>query len=57
MSNSYEMEKGLNELKVNELRNELEKRGLDKNGIKVALVDRLEHVNIFYSFTHIFISN
>ncbi|VDP16282.1 unnamed protein product, partial [Onchocerca flexuosa] len=32
----------LNELRVFELKQELEKRGLDKSGIKLALVERLE---------------
>lgn len=34
----------LNELRVFELKQELEKRGLDKSGIKLALVERLEEV-------------
>lgn len=33
------------ELKVVELRQELEKLGLDKNGVKLMLVDRLVAVN------------
>ncbi|KAI1728355.1 alpha/beta hydrolase fold domain-containing protein [Ditylenchus destructor] len=32
----------ISELKVNELRAELEKRGLDKGGVKVTLLERLE---------------
>ncbi|VDN26560.1 unnamed protein product [Gongylonema pulchrum] len=32
----------LSELRVFELKQELEKRGLDKSGIKLALVERLE---------------
>lgn len=39
-----EVKKSLMELKVSELKNELEKRGLDKNGVKVTLVERLEKV-------------
>lgn len=34
----------LSELRVFELKQELEKRGLDKSGIKLALVERLEEV-------------
>lgn len=34
----------LGELRVFELKQELEKRGLDKSGIKLALVERLEEV-------------
>uniref|UniRef100_A0A914BWP6 Uncharacterized protein n=1 Tax=Acrobeloides nanus TaxID=290746 RepID=A0A914BWP6_9BILA len=37
-----ETKKTLAELKVAELKNELEKRGLDKNGVKVTLSERLE---------------
>lgn len=40
-----ECKKALHELKVSELRSELEKRGIDKNGIKAALIERLEQVN------------
>lgn len=39
-----ETKKTLVELKVAELKNELEKRGLDKNGVKVTLSERLEKV-------------
>uniref|UniRef100_A0A1I7XPN7 sn-1-specific diacylglycerol lipase ABHD11 n=1 Tax=Heterorhabditis bacteriophora TaxID=37862 RepID=A0A1I7XPN7_HETBA len=46
---SIQMESGsdkklLSELRVTELRQELEKRSLDKNGIKIILADRLEKV-------------
>lgn len=37
----------INELRVFELKQELEKRGLDKSGIKLALVERLEAVCLF----------
>ena len=37
----------LSELRVFELKQELEKRGLDKNGIKFALIERLEAVSAF----------
>ena len=35
----------IRELRVVELRNELEGRGLDKSGVKALLVDRLTKVN------------
>ncbi|KAK6050777.1 SAP domain protein [Cooperia oncophora] len=35
-------QKLLSELRVTELKQELEKRNLDKNGIKIILTDRLE---------------
>jgi len=37
--------KKLSDFKVVELRNELEKRGLDTKGVKGVLVDRLTQVN------------
>jgi hypothetical protein len=37
----------ISELKVHELRSELINRGLDGNGVKAALVARLEKVSIF----------
>ncbi|EYC01666.1 hypothetical protein Y032_0105g3679 [Ancylostoma ceylanicum] len=37
-------QKLLSELRVTELKQELEKRNLDKNGIKIILTDRLEKV-------------
>lgn len=40
----------ISELKVNELRAELEKRGLDKGGVKVTLLERLEKVCKFGNF-------
>uniref|UniRef100_A0A183BHY3 SAP domain-containing protein n=1 Tax=Globodera pallida TaxID=36090 RepID=A0A183BHY3_GLOPA len=39
--NQEQVKKSLHELKVNELRNELEKRGIEKSGIKAILIDRL----------------
>ncbi len=40
----------LTQLRVVDLRAELEKRGLDKSGLKGALVERLEKVITFISF-------
>ena len=48
--------KKLSQLRVVDLRAELEKRGLDKTGLKGALVERLEKVITFISclkFTNI----
>lgn len=42
-------EKLLSELRVTELKQELEKRNLDKNGIKIILTDRLEKVRCISS--------
>jgi hypothetical protein len=39
--------KHLGDLRVLELRHELEKRGLDKNGVKALLIERLEQVGDF----------
>lgn len=43
----------LSSLKVAELRTELEKRSLDKSGVKQTLVDRLREVtSVFVSFSY-----
>ena len=42
--------KKMTELKVVELRSELEKRGLDKTGIKAVLMERLEKVGLSIYF-------
>ena len=39
----------IRELRVVELRNELENRGLDKTGVKALLVDRLTKVHASFS--------
>lgn len=44
MTDQIEVKKVITELKVSELKVELEKRGLDKNGVKAALIERLEKV-------------
>ena len=51
---SFEM-KQLNELKVSELRTELEKRGIDRNGNKAVLMQRLEQVFVSISYVHSFL--
>ncbi|PIO67126.1 SAP domain protein [Teladorsagia circumcincta] len=43
-------QKLLSELRVTELKQELEKRNLDKNGIKIILTDRLEKVETVFTF-------
>ena len=47
---SSEVLKRLPILKVVDLRQELEKRGLEKSGLKADLVKRLEKVNVFFLF-------
>ena len=42
-------------LKVVDLRQELEKRGLEKSGLKADLVKRLEKVGFFLLLPYIFI--
>ena len=42
--------KKLSQLRVVDLRAELEKRGLDKSGLKNALVERLEKVIMYKTF-------
>lgn len=50
MSESIESRK-IGDLKVPELRSELEKRDLDKTGVKAILLERLQKVSVLYLFT------
>lgn len=45
MSEQTDIKKLISELKVSELKTELEKLGLDKNGVKAVLIERLEKVS------------
>ena len=42
----------LNDLKVVELKAELEKRGKETSGVKNVLIERLSQVNFFYHVRH-----
>lgn len=47
--------KKLSDLRVVDLRAELEKRGMDKTGVKAALLERLQKVCTIYLFILVFI--
>jgi len=49
MSEAFESRK-ICDLKVPELRSELEKRDLDKTGVKAILLERLQNVSIQNNF-------
>ena len=56
VAESETVKRKIRELRVVDLRNELESRGLDKNGVKALLVERLTKVRRIFSRVRVYVS-